>query len=116
MIEPIQRTAPRTFHPDPWPSRRTKRRVPLTSRQNLIPRPIRQTNRFLQSVREFFEVFQPGGSGGAGVAVRVEDFLAVAVQVEEADEVDVVVLCLVASPGGEGGGFGGGEGFLAWVY
>jgi len=53
----------------------------------------------------FLKIFEVGWFIGAGVGEGVEDLLAVGVQVEKADEFDVVVLGLVACPCRQGLGF-----------
>lgn len=68
---------------------------------------------FREANGQLLQVLEGGRRLGAGVGIGVEHLLGVAVEVEEADEGDVVVRCFVADPVRQSAGFDGLEGLFA---
>lgn len=117
MVEPIERTATRGLdarEDSLLGAVRGQCDVALARRGDLVRvASLGRPDGLAEPHGELLQVLYGGRLLVAGVRVGVQNLLAVRVQVEEADELDVVVVDLVAGPVGEALGLDGGKGRVA---
>jgi len=103
VVEPVKGGAAACF--DAWPDGALLVIAPLPGcnapfarRCHAVDLTVGEADRFGETDGQFLQVLERWGRVGAGVGIGVEHLLGVAVEVEEADEGDVVVLGLIADP------------------